>query len=192
MFWPWFIKQRLLRLTPRKSPCYWPFVKRIHCWPMNSPHKWPIMRETFLFDDVIMRHENATESNYSVDIVISYTTHLSLKMSINIELAKSGAHGWLNGCFVSNWKIPCYKVIHLWDWSNLSIHNSNIFITHISKAIVIRQRQSGDIHSFVKSTDWFYLKPTQQNTLVFSGKCERTTCGHWWNKCATIHTVAEN
>ena len=30
------------------------FVRGIHRWPMNSPHKWPVTREMFPFDDVIM------------------------------------------------------------------------------------------------------------------------------------------
>ena len=30
------------------------FVKGIHRWPMNSPHKGPVTRKMFPFDDVIM------------------------------------------------------------------------------------------------------------------------------------------
>ena len=30
------------------------FVRRIHQWPVNSPHKWPVMRKMFPFDDVNM------------------------------------------------------------------------------------------------------------------------------------------
>ena len=30
------------------------FVRGIHRWPMNSPHKGPVTRKMFLFDDVIM------------------------------------------------------------------------------------------------------------------------------------------
>ena len=30
------------------------FVKGIHRWPVNSPHKRPVMRKRFPFDDVIM------------------------------------------------------------------------------------------------------------------------------------------
>ena len=30
------------------------FVWRIHRWPVNSPHKWPVTRKMFPFDDVIM------------------------------------------------------------------------------------------------------------------------------------------
>ena len=30
------------------------FVRGIHRWPVSSPHKWPITRKMFPFDDVIM------------------------------------------------------------------------------------------------------------------------------------------
>ena len=33
------------------------FVLGIHRWPVNSPHKWPVTRKMFPFDDVIMSNE---------------------------------------------------------------------------------------------------------------------------------------
>ena len=30
------------------------FVRGIHRWPVNSPHKWPVTRKMFYIDDVIM------------------------------------------------------------------------------------------------------------------------------------------
>ena len=30
------------------------FVRGIHRWPVNSPHKWPVTRKMFPFHDVIM------------------------------------------------------------------------------------------------------------------------------------------
>ena len=35
-----------------KAPRHWPFVRGIHWWPVNSPHK--VTRKLFPFDDVIM------------------------------------------------------------------------------------------------------------------------------------------
>ena len=35
-----------------KAPRHWPLG--IHRWPVNSPHKGPVTRKMFLFDDVIM------------------------------------------------------------------------------------------------------------------------------------------
>ena len=34
------------------------FVRGIHRWPVNSPHKWPVARKMFPFDDVIMCDRN--------------------------------------------------------------------------------------------------------------------------------------
>ena len=35
------------------------FVREIHRWPVNSPHKWPVTRKKFPFDDVIITmHSN--------------------------------------------------------------------------------------------------------------------------------------
>ena len=33
------------------------FVQGIHRWPVNSPHKGPVMRKMFPFDDVIMHNK---------------------------------------------------------------------------------------------------------------------------------------
>ena len=38
------------------------FVRRIHRGPVNSPHKWPVTRKMFLFDDVIMKDKEYKNS----------------------------------------------------------------------------------------------------------------------------------
>ena len=40
--------------TKHQSSVSLAFVQGIHRWPVNSPHKWPIARKMFPFDDVIM------------------------------------------------------------------------------------------------------------------------------------------
>ena len=37
------------------------FVRGIHRGPVNSPHKWPVTRKMFPFDDVIMKYERSFE-----------------------------------------------------------------------------------------------------------------------------------
>ena len=37
-----------------ESPASLAFVWGIHRWPVNSPHKWPVTRKMFPFDDVFM------------------------------------------------------------------------------------------------------------------------------------------
>ena len=39
------------------------FVRGIHRWPVNSPHKGPVTRKTFHFDDVIMQTFNQDIDN---------------------------------------------------------------------------------------------------------------------------------
>ena len=45
------------------------FVRKIHRWPMNSPHKWPLTRKMFPFDDVIM-YDLATTISTGITSVI--------------------------------------------------------------------------------------------------------------------------
>ena len=47
---------RLFRLRSKKyqSSASLAFVGGIHRWPVNSPHEWPVTRQIFPFDDVIM------------------------------------------------------------------------------------------------------------------------------------------
>ena len=44
-----------------KAPRHWPFVPGIHRWQVNSPHKWPVTRKMFPFDDVIMLYAPLTQ-----------------------------------------------------------------------------------------------------------------------------------
>ena len=39
------------------------FVRGIHRGPVNSPHKWPVTRKMFPFDDVIMDNLNQSTIN---------------------------------------------------------------------------------------------------------------------------------
>ena len=39
-----------------QSPHYWPSVRGIHRWPVNSPHKGPATRKMLSFDDVITHY----------------------------------------------------------------------------------------------------------------------------------------
>ena len=48
------------------------FVLGIHRGPMNSPHKWPVTRKMFPFDDVIMFKRFLWENNRWVLHAIKY------------------------------------------------------------------------------------------------------------------------
>ena len=56
-----------------QSPASLAFVRRNHRWPVNSPHKWPVTRKMFPFDDAIMitiPHKLPIMWKASQDIVI--------------------------------------------------------------------------------------------------------------------------
>ena len=59
------------------------FVWEIHRWPVNFPHKWPVTRKMFPFDDVIMvkwRHCNDTSTLMCpLSVVIVIVTLLVLE-----------------------------------------------------------------------------------------------------------------
>ena len=43
----WVSNEHHSVLAHMKGPHYWPFVKRIQRWPVDSHHKGPVMRKTF-------------------------------------------------------------------------------------------------------------------------------------------------
>ena len=51
----------------RQSSASLAFERGIHRWPVNYPHKWPVTRKMYQFDDVIMEYStynlNATSRN---------------------------------------------------------------------------------------------------------------------------------
>ena len=55
------------------------FVRGIHRGPVNSPHKWPVTRKMFPFDDVIM---GGAMINDSI-IYQSLTTNVVLMYDLN-------------------------------------------------------------------------------------------------------------
>ena len=42
------------------------FVWEIHRGPVNFPHKWPVTRKMFPFDDVIMNHSKCRDISSSI------------------------------------------------------------------------------------------------------------------------------
>ena len=64
------------------------FVWEIHRGPVNFPHKWPVTRKMFPFDDVIMVMELGTFHEYCNGITIGTRAYVS-----NID----SIHYWLDG-----------------------------------------------------------------------------------------------
>ena len=62
------------------------FVWGIHWSPVNSPHKWPVTRKMFPFDEVIMLEVIAWESEHPLLWCIIYTHHQASMLSYMDEL----------------------------------------------------------------------------------------------------------
>ena len=61
--------------TKHQSPASLAFVRGIHRWPVNSPHKGPVTRKMFPSDDVIMIYTNKipfslTRFSFSIRVLI--------------------------------------------------------------------------------------------------------------------------
>ena len=48
------------------------FVRGIQQWPLNSPHKWPVMHKIFTFDDVIMINQICWSLARLTDFIVKH------------------------------------------------------------------------------------------------------------------------
>ena len=87
------------------------FVWGIHRWPVNPPHKWPVTRKIFPFDDVIMigsKPHNITqyfmECDYlSMSAILAYNTEFLLMITTWIKVVVHGRYFWLWKIIRSRW-----------------------------------------------------------------------------------------
>ena len=89
------------------------FVQGIHRWPVNSPHKWPVTRKIFPFDDVIIESwkysTHCQSCKYSTDWLSTdydwlwILTHLLIYCSIqNLSILTISRQNTLSlGCYTS-------------------------------------------------------------------------------------------
>ena len=63
------------------------FVWGIHRGPVNSPHKWPVTRKMFLFDDVIMFGKRCYVVTWSHLHVLTWWSQWALILFWKIELS---------------------------------------------------------------------------------------------------------
>ena len=93
------------------------FMWGIHRWPVNFPHKWPVTRKMFPFDDVIMPHTLLGWDNLSV---------LELRL---IYVCKSGPRGPVS-IYLSPWydlfycQMPCVYWISPIIWSCMMLRRN--------------------------------------------------------------------
>ena len=84
------------------------FVRGIHRGPVNSPHKWPVTRKMFSFDDVIMINSAPTR-------VITLLPHCWTKYMIESE------HAWYQRLYGRYWLDIDTTLSHRIDVKSMSI-----------------------------------------------------------------------
>ena len=77
------------------------FVRGIHRGPVNSPHKWPVTRKVFPFDDVIMLTQPLKLMRSMTGNCLPLPTASWSGSSINTVYPKKYAHGFVVLCFVA-------------------------------------------------------------------------------------------
>ena len=80
------------------------FVRGIHRWPVNSPRKWPVTREMFPFDDVIMCSVDLMSNKWS-NLRVRTWKKRKLWYSFNIDqthINRNWQVGKLYGCSFDN------------------------------------------------------------------------------------------
>ena len=102
----------LNRLFRRKSKKHQSFaslayVRGIHRWPMNSPHKGPVTRKMVSFDDVIMKTRICISSCCTVQWLLTFVRFQDTLLLTLIDFSAS----------MDKWLYPLQRV----GWNYLSI-----------------------------------------------------------------------
>ena len=109
------------------------FVRVIHRWPVNSPHKWPVTRKMFSFDDVIMREQPTSENTnigqaWAFEIVIFFVAHCI--MSPTFRLRNVFQRGAITSSLRPgpniSWKNSKFHGTHK-NWPNIAILKGTCF-----------------------------------------------------------------
>ena len=83
------------------------FVRGIHLWSLNSPHKWPVTRQMFTFDDIIMLCKfNGVRCSY-VDVSVSVWARLSISEKRKSSWCQLSCHWWCQR--LSLWQATCLQ-----------------------------------------------------------------------------------
>ena len=85
------------------------FVRGIHWGPVNSPHKWPVMRKMSPFDDVIMSEPGGKQWQHHIQGLVSLMFRLIL---------------WWFQCHLHGWKQPVTG-----KWSCMQIYCGHCAVT---------------------------------------------------------------
>ena len=114
------------------------FLRGIHRWPVNSPHKGPVTRKMLPFDDVIMCNSNLGGDDYmkTSKYYPTYSTNTpGVLCDVCIKLADIMVEN------LSEW--------HAWDdWNTYSHPRNRHSWLYISGALILKNRAQMLSHDF--------------------------------------------
>ena len=119
------------------------FMRGIHRGPVNSPHKWPVTRKMFPFDDVIMIITNRTCFGLLMSSLRSLDVRLKLPCSYLWQLVWIKTQPGQNGFIWSEKKIIHYIYMHMYHshsqaWTAVGVYMYMYTYMYIYKHIHIR------------------------------------------------------
>ena len=92
------------------------FVRGIHRWPVNSPHKGPVTRKMFSFDDVFMNVFQLTNSLHS-DFRLFLKKNTWQQLTLQVPVCEQD-RTWSSLCL----HLRCYAIgSHCTDYNQLTI-----------------------------------------------------------------------
>ena len=82
---------------------HWSFVRGIHRWPVNSPHKWPVTRKMLPFDVVIMASVCYTYIAWPPSLFLLYLFYtIEILWFLKFSMIMDSICEWLNViCMIS-------------------------------------------------------------------------------------------
>ena len=100
-----------------QSPASLAFVLGIHREPVNSPHKWPVTRKMFPFDDVIMSWSETCLAKLGE----SYSKHINIDIWCAIYTFILSSLSWKATCLERppNVVVASHRYLHYRPWRGL-------------------------------------------------------------------------
>ena len=90
------------------------FVRGIHRWPVNSPHKRPVTRKMFSFDDVIMRWSDLGKSTTKAYIIGYVGWQLYITRAMTRDERSLKVHPWTKSHKIGSIFVQTVKVSIQW------------------------------------------------------------------------------
>ena len=87
----------LLNRLFRRSSASLAFVRGIHRWPANSPHKGPVTRTMFRFDDVIIQVSFRDLKICHATVFLQYSQYNDHQMTCMISIYHEAIPTWIHG-----------------------------------------------------------------------------------------------